>query len=70
MIRDVMQSAGLHGYAQLGLIIFTLSFAMIVAVAVFGRSRSEEEELLSLPLNPEDEGVVGDKLDATGGVCG
>ena len=57
-----MQSAGLDGFAQIGVIIFFLSFIMILAIAFFGRSKQEEEELLSLPLNPYDDGSHGEPL--------
>ncbi len=50
MMRDVMQSAGLVGFAELGLILFTFAFGLAVARVIWGMSRAESEAASQLPL--------------------
>ena len=51
-----MESAGLAGFAEIGIIIFMVSFAMILLNAFFGMSDRDEDEALHMPL---DGGEVG-----------
>ncbi len=48
MMRDVMQNAGLEGFAELGILIFFVTFA-IVALRVLARGDRWDEHA-SLPL--------------------
>lgn len=54
MIRDVMQSAGLQGYAEIGILIFVFSFLMILALAFFGMDRQARHEALHMPLQDDE----------------
>lgn len=51
MIRQVMEQAGLVGFAELGIIIFVVSFLMILINAFFGMSDEDEQEVLHMPLD-------------------
>jgi hypothetical protein len=63
MMRDVMQSAGLTWFPQLGLVLFLFGFFMALAyVALFVRG-DKAEALANMPLDddqlahPQDRGV-------------
>lgn len=51
MIRDVMQTAGLEGFAEFGILVFVLAFAMILTNAFFGMKKDEFERMRHMPLD-------------------
>lgn len=55
MFKEIVQNSGLAGFAELGLVIFLVTFAMVVIRALFGLSPSQTYELSHLPLETEDE---------------
>lgn len=54
MIRDVMQSAQLTDFPELGILIFFCAFLMILLLANFGLSHTAREQLAGLPLQPDE----------------
>ena len=52
MMRDVMQNAGLHNFAELAVLIFFFAF-LAVAAQVFLSRRGRYEEHAKLPLEPQ-----------------
>lgn len=54
MKREVMESAGLHHFAELGLILFILAFVFVIARVIFFR-KEEVEHLERLPLDEDAE---------------
>ena len=50
MMRDVMQTAGLVGFAELGLLLFTFAFGLAIARVIWGMSRAEADAASQLPL--------------------
>lgn len=55
MIRDVMQTAGLEGFAEFGIVVFVLAFIMILTNAFFGMKKDDVERMRHLPLEGEEE---------------
>ncbi len=55
MLRDVMQSSGLSAFAEVGLLIFLVTF-VVVAVRVVSRQRGHYDAVARLPL--QDEGAA------------
>lgn len=53
MMREVMQNAGLSGFAEIGILIFFGSFLMIFLLAFFGMSDKERDEMMHAPLEPD-----------------
>jgi len=53
MIRDVMESAGLEGFAEIGLIIFVIAFLLVV-LRVFFLNKEKADERSRLPLDDKD----------------
>lgn len=53
MIRDVVENAGLAGFAEIGLVLFVFAFVMVV-LRVWWMDRSEAEDRAQMPLE-EDE---------------
>jgi hypothetical protein len=49
MNRDVMQSAGLEIYAEIGIILFVFAFVLVLARVVFMKN-SEAQECGNIPL--------------------
>ena len=54
MKRDVMQAAGLESFAEIAIIIFFITFAVIVLRTMFGRD-DELVEVSELPLHEGQE---------------
>jgi hypothetical protein len=52
MIRDVVQNAGLEGFAELGLVMFVTAF-LLVLTRVYFMTPQEAEEQASIPLSEE-----------------
>ncbi len=52
MKREVMQAAGLHMYAEIGLILFIVAFIFVLARVILLK-RDEIEELEKLPLDDD-----------------
>lgn len=50
MIRDVVENAGLEGFAEIGLILFLVAFLFVVLRIVF-LSKEQAEEHSKLPLD-------------------
>lgn len=50
MFKEVMRSAGLVGFAEVGLVLFVCAFAMILLLAFFGMSKQARREVSMLPL--------------------
>lgn len=55
MFKEIMQNSGLAGFAEVGLVIFLVTFVLIVVRAFFGMSQDEERNVSHLPLDMEDE---------------
>ena len=54
MFKEIVQnSAGLASFAELGLVIFLVTFTLVVLRALFGMSRAQIDELSHLPLEEE-----------------
>jgi cbb3-type cytochrome oxidase subunit 3 len=54
-LSDIMSHAGLHGYAEVALVLFFLAFLAIV-LRVFAPSRKREmDEMARLPLDDGEE---------------
>ena len=53
MIRDVMENAGLEGFAEIGLILFLIAFLLVILRVVL-IDKEEAEERSRLPLDDED----------------
>ena len=51
MMRDVMQNAGLVGFAELGLLFFFFAFALVLFKTVAWTTDEECEEALHIPLD-------------------
>ena len=52
MIRDVMENAGLSGFAEIGLILFLLAFIFVI-IRILLIDREEAEERSHMPLDDE-----------------
>ncbi len=50
MFKEVLRSAGLVGFAEIGLVLFVFAFAMILMLAFFGMSKQTRREVSMLPL--------------------
>jgi len=58
-LSDIMSHAGLHGYAEVAMILFFLAFLAIV-LRVFSPSRKREmDEMAHLPLEDDEPGHHG-----------
>ena len=55
MTRELMQTAGLEGFAEFGIVVFVLAFAMILTNAFFGMKRDDIERMRHLPLEGKEE---------------
>lgn len=55
MFKEIMQNSGLAGFAEMGLLIFLVTFALVVLRAFFGMTPEEEHNVSHLPLDMEDE---------------
>lgn len=55
MFKEIVQNSGLVGFAELGLVIFLVTFALVVIRALFGLSPAQTHELSHLPLEMEEE---------------
>lgn len=53
MMRDVMESAGLTLYAEVGLVLLFVAFLLAIA-RTMSRKREHYEELARLPLDDEE----------------
>lgn len=53
-LGDVMGAAGLHWYAQVGMVLFMLAFGVVVTTTFLRRNQEAFERARRLPL--EDEG--------------
>lgn len=53
MMRDVMQNAGLESFAEIGIMIFFITF-MLVAIRTLLTKKSKHEEMRHLPLEDDD----------------
>lgn len=53
MLRDVMQSSGLSVYAEVGLLVFLVTFVAL-ALRVVSRRRGHYDAVARLPLQDED----------------
>jgi len=51
MMRDVMQNAGLVGFAEIGLILFFVAFALVIIRTMALTTDEECEEALNIPLD-------------------
>lgn len=61
MIRDVMESAGLETFAEIGLIMFIIAFVLVI-IRVLLMGSGEAEERANIPLNDDElENGSGDK---------
>lgn len=56
-LRDVMSGAGMSHFAQIALVVFVATFAMLV-IWVFTRSRSELDREARLPLDDAPSGAT------------
>lgn len=54
MIRDVIQAAGLEGFAEIGVVLFVLAFSLILITTYFGLKPGEIDALRRAPLDPEE----------------
>jgi len=52
MLRDVIAGSGLHGFAEIGLAIFLVTF-LVVAVRVLSRRSGHYDEIARLPLRDD-----------------
>lgn len=57
MMRDVMQSAGLTSYAEVGLVILFATFVFVAVRALFQR-RGYYDDVAHLPLEADEAGTV------------
>lgn len=53
MMRDVMQSAGLTLYAEIGLVLLFLAFLLVVARSLT-RNRAHYQDLAKIPLEDDE----------------
>ena len=53
MIRDVIENAGLEGFAEIGLILFLVAFLLVVIRVVLMDSETAEEHA-QIPLNDDE----------------
>lgn len=53
-LSDIMSAAGLASWAEVGLIISFLTFAVIVAYVFLVRNKASFEEARNLPLDDDD----------------
>lgn len=52
MIRDVLENAGLAGFAEIGLILFLFAFVMVI-LRVWWMDRGEAEDRAQMPLDED-----------------
>ena len=52
MIRDVLENAGLAGFAEIGLVLFLIAFSLVV-LRVWWMDREEADDRAQMPLDDD-----------------